>query len=172
MTDKFVVYTSEGDLTPVAPIATSAGASDAGKIAATGSDGRFDITLMPVGVGSDAFTVPAAEALSAGDFVSLIAVSGVVKAHLADWSNGRRAAGFVTSAVTVNGTATVYPLGETNSALSALTPGSHYWLDANGAVRATSGVGDPDNAGYLCQRLGVALSATELLTSSQFVLKL
>jgi hypothetical protein len=172
MTDKFVVFTSDGDLTEVAPITTSSGASDANKLVATGPDGRFDITLMSVGVGSDAFTAVAAEALSAGDFVSLIASSGVAKANLADWTNGRRAVGFVTSAVTTGSTATIYPLGEVNASLSSLTPGGYYWLGANGAVRATSGVGVADNVGYLCQRLGIALSATELLTSPQLVLRL
>ena len=39
-------------------LAVSAGAADAGKLVATGSDGRLDTSLMPVGIGANWLGAP------------------------------------------------------------------------------------------------------------------
>lgn len=144
----------------------SAGAGDAGKIPALGSDGRFDMSMMPNGLGADTHVIPASEALSAGNFVNIWTDSGAVKVRLADNSNGRQADGFVLDAVSSSANATVYPLDGTNSELTGLTPGAAYWLGTAGGVTTTPlDETDVANANKISQYLGKAKSATELITA-------
>jgi hypothetical protein len=147
------------------PIVESVGTADAGKPIATNSAGKVDPTFLPAGIGANTVAATATEALSAGAFVNLYAASGAFSARLADNSNGRPAHGFVQAAVASSGTATVYPLGITNSSLSGLTAGTDYWLGTAGAPTATPlDETDSTNAGHVSQYLGVAKSATELVT--------
>jgi hypothetical protein len=146
-------------------LATSAGAADAGKVVATGPDGRLDLSLMPVGIGANSITCPASEAIAAGKFVNFHANVGVLNVRLADNSNARQADGYVKDAVASAGVATVYPLDSTNSGLTGLAPGTHYWLGtAGGVITAALDPADNANAGKICQELGTAKSATELVT--------
>nr|WP_279088476.1 hypothetical protein [Comamonas thiooxydans] len=146
-------------------LAVSAGAADAGKIVATGSDGRLDTSLMPVGIGANTIIVPASEAIGAGKFVNFYSNAGAMNVRLADNSNGRQADGYVKDAVANAAAATVYPLDTTNTALTGLTPGVRYWLGTAGGVIATAlDSMDTANTGKICQELGVAKSATELVT--------
>ncbi|OPH11517.1 hypothetical protein, partial [Azospirillum brasilense] len=46
-------------------LAVSAGAADAGKLVATGPDGRIDTTLLPSGIGANTTIAPASEAIGA-----------------------------------------------------------------------------------------------------------
>ena len=80
-------------------IQQSTGAADAGKIPALDSSGRFDESLMPLGIGAQVDVLPASEALDAGDYVNIFSDGGVAKARKADNSNGRPADGFVSEAV-------------------------------------------------------------------------
>jgi hypothetical protein len=162
MVQKLVIYDDNGMPRAIEPLTTSTGAADAGKVPGLGPDGRFNDTLMPAGIGADVFTAVAFEALSAGDFVNLFADSGVASVRKADNSNGRAALGFVLEAVAPSATATVQHLGEANSALSGLTVGANYWLGTAGGVTATPI--PPASTGKTVQYLGVAKSATELLT--------
>ncbi|TLX54857.1 hypothetical protein DN824_20455 [Stutzerimonas nosocomialis] len=146
-------------------LATSTGVADAGKIVATGPDGRLDESLMPLGIGADTVTAPASEALGAGKFVNFHDDAGTFSVRLADNSNGRRADGFVIEAVAEAGAATVYPLDGVNSALTGLTPGARYYLGTAGGVTDTPLVEtDPLNANKVSQYVGTAKSATELVT--------
>ena len=147
------------------PVVVSAGAADAGKILAVGDDGRIDETVLPLGIGAQITIAPASESLDAGNFVNLYADSGVMKARKADNSNGRQADGYVKDAVANAAAATVFPLDTTNTALTGLTPGARYWLGtAGGVIVAALDPADTANTGKLCQELGVAKSATELVT--------
>lgn len=146
-------------------LVVSAGAADAGKLVATGSDGRLDPSLLPAGIGANTTIAPASEAIGAGKFVNFHANAGALNVRLADNSNGRQADGFVKDAVASAGSATVYPLDTTNSALTGLTPGSRYWLGtAGGVITAALDPTDTANASKVCQELGTAKSATELVT--------
>ena len=147
-------------------LVVSAGATDAGKMIATNSAGKLDESLLPPGIGADVSIVDASEALGAGDFVNLFAVGGVVKARLADNASGRPANGYVTAAVDADAQATVYPLDSPNTALMGLTPGAEYWLGIAGAVTDTPlDETLTANANKICQCLGKAKSATELITN-------
>lgn len=149
-------------------LVTSAGVADAGKIVATGADGRLDESLMPLGIAAETNQAPATEALGAGSFVNYHDNAGVFSVRLADNSNGRYADGFVIEAFASAATATVYPLDGTNAELSALTPGARYWLGTAGAVTATPlDATDVTNVNKVSQYLGVAKSATELVTDDR-----
>jgi len=140
-------------------INTSAGAGDANKIVATGSDGRIHSSLMPVGIGAETKSITASEALSAGDLVNLWDDGGVSKCRKADASNGRPAHGFVLSPVSADASATVYFEG-TITGLTGLTVGSQYNLSATtpGGISTTI----PTAVGQIYQPIGYAISTTEL----------
>lgn len=146
-------------------LSVSAGAADAGKLVATDSSGKLDVSLMPIGIGANTTICPASEAIGAGKFVNFHSNAGAMNVRLADNSNGRQADGYVKDAVANAAQATVYQLDTTNTALTGLTPGSRYWLGTAGGVIPTAlDPTDTANAGKLCQELGVAKSATELVT--------
>ena len=146
-------------------LAVSAGAADAGKLVATDSAGKLDLSLMPAGLGTNTTTALASEALGAGKFVNFYNNAGVLNVRLADNSNARQAYGYVKEAVLNAAVAMVYPLDTTNSALTGLTPGGRYWLGtAGGVIAAALDATETANAGKICQELGVAKSATELVT--------
>lgn len=147
-------------------IQVSTGAADGGKIAALDDSGRFDISMMPVGVGQSTTNATASEALAAGDFVNLYGNAGTWSVRKADNSNNRPADGFVLAAVANAATATVYPLDSPNTARSGLAVGADYWLGIAGAVTNTPlDETVAGNAGKISQYLGKAKSATELLTT-------
>lgn len=166
-TQKFLALVS-GIYSQIAGLVASAGAADAGKLVATGPDGRLDGTVMPLGIGANTTQAVASEAIGAGKFVNFHANAGEMNVRLADNSNGRYADGFVKDAVASAGTATVYPLDSTNAALTGLTPGSRYWLGTAGGVTETPlDETDAANANKVSQYLGVAKSATELVTDDR-----
>lgn len=146
-------------------IVTSAGSGDAGKIPALDSSGRIDESMMPVGIGTATVQAVASETLGVGKFVNFFDDDGVFSARLADNSNARHADGFVLKQFTASQTATIYPLDEVNAELSGLTVGVRYWLGTAGDVTATPlDETDSGNVGCVSQYIGVAKSATELIT--------
>ncbi|MBE9178585.1 hypothetical protein IQ268_08440 [Oculatella sp. LEGE 06141] len=151
----------DGIRTLINAITASGGAADANKIVATGTDGRLDQSLMPIGVAADTDTILASEALSAGDFVNIWLDSGTRKVRKADASNNRAANGFVLSAVSNGQNATVFCQGR-NTAVSGMPPGGVVWLSATtpGAASITPPATTP---GYIVQQLGFAPSATAIL---------
>lgn len=149
-------------------LAVSAGAADAGKLVSTGSDGKLDASLMPVGIGANTTIAMASEAIGAGKFVNFHSNAGALGVRLADNSNGRQADGYVKDAVLNAVQATVYPLDTTNASMTELVPGARYWLGtAGGTISAALDPMDSANAGKICQELGVAKSTTELVTDDQ-----
>lgn len=143
----------------------SAGVANAGDIVGLGPDGRLDESVLPVGIGANTTQATASEAIGAGKFVNYHESGGALAVRLADNSNGRHADGFVLEAVSSAGTATVYPLDGTNAQLTGLTVGGRYWLGTAGGVTAAPlDETDAANANKISQYLGVAKSATELVT--------
>lgn len=144
----------------------SSGASDAGRIPATGADGRLDSSLLPVGIGANTTLAAASEAIGAGKYVQFHDAAGVFSIRLADNSNGRFADGFVLVAVTANAIGTVYPLDSVNTALTGLADGTRYYLGLAGGVLAVPlDETVPANVNKVSQYLGVAKSSTELVTT-------
>ena len=151
---------TDGRVAEVAAIDTTTGASDAGKIVATGSDGKIASTLMPTGIGADSLAVTASENLTAGDFVNLWLDTGTVKARKADaTTEGKEADGFIKESALSGATATVYFEG-TNTNLTGLTAGARYYLSATTAGLATATA--PTGTGKVVQYLGRASSTTSI----------
>lgn len=157
MSDKYLAQVA-GVLTEKAALVTSAGAGDAGKIPGLDSGGRLDSSLMPVGIAADTKAIVTSEALAAGDFVNVWNSTGA-KVRKGDGSvAGKQVHGFVLAAFGSGATATVYFEG-TNNQVTGMTPGDVF-LSATTPGTAT---GTPPSAtGQTVQRLGVAVSATEI----------
>lgn len=153
---KFIVLES-GRKKQKQAIDTSTGVTDANKILRTDSTGKIDSSFLPNGIGDDAKILEASEAIDAGDFVNIFDDGGVAKIRKADASNDRPANGFVTTAIVLGASDKVFFEGA-NDALSGLTIGARYYLDAAGNVTTTA----KSAAGELHQFLGVACGATEL----------
>ena len=138
--------------------ATSAGASDAGKVVQLDGSGRLDNSVMPVGIGADTKVMIASEALAAGDFINVWSDASAFKVRKADaTTGGKRAHGFVLSAVASGANATVYFEGE-NTAVTGMTPGDVFLGTTAGRAQAAA----PTGSGQAVQRIGVATSATSV----------
>lgn len=143
-------------------INTSAGAGDAAKIARLDASGRWDPSMMPVGIVAETMTIVASEALAAGALVNIWSNAGVLSARNADGSAaGKPADGFVLSAVANAANALVYLEEAMITGLSGLTLGSDAFLSTTVAGAITNTI--PTGAGKVAQQVGKALSATTIL---------
>lgn len=154
---KFLAHDGSGGIQEVVSVQTG-GAPSADKVPSLDANGRLDVTMMPSGVGADTSVVVASGALAAGDFVNLFNDGGTAKVRKADASsNVAPAHGFVLAAVTDGGNATVYWEG-TNTAVTGQTPGQVFLSTTAGAAQAAA----PSTSGQIVQKLGIAVSATEI----------
>lgn len=155
-THKLQQINTNGTKQEYAGKATSSGAGDAGEFMILGPDGKADITFMPNGVAADAVSATAGEALAAGDFVYITNTGTVMKADATVIAKAAR--GYTLVSVLNAALATIY-FDESNSALSAMTPGATYYLSTTpGAVTTTA----PTGTGNIVQEIGFASSATNL----------
>lgn len=140
----------------------SAGNGDAGKLPQLDATGKLDNSVLPVGVGAETFTGVASEALSAGNFVNIYTNGGVMNVRKADASvAGKEANGFVLTAVSASGTATVFAISQTNTQLTGLTAGAIYYLsDSTPGGVATAA---PTTSAHVVQQLGRASSTTAMV---------
>jgi hypothetical protein len=150
------LYNNAGTLTEREALVSSAGAADAGKIPALDAAGRFDASMMPVGIGADTASILASENIAAGDYVNVWNDAGAFKIRKADaTTNGKRAHGFVLAAVAAGASGTVYFEG-TNTQVSGQTPGEVFLATTAGTGAASA----PTASGNVVQRIGVAVGAT------------
>ncbi len=155
--DKYL-YNNAGTITEKAAVQSSAGATDAGKVAALDSTGRIDASMMPTGIGADTALISASEALAAGDYVNVWNSAGAFKVRKADATTaGKEAHGFVLAAVASGASATVYFEGP-NTQVSGQTAGPVFLSTTAGTGSATP----PSGSGNVVQRLGFATSATSV----------
>jgi hypothetical protein len=160
MADKYIKLNQNGYLEEVVATSISTGVDSAGKIIALDAQGKIDSSLLPTGVGEEVKVLPTYEALAAGDFVNVFSDAGTIKVRKADASSiGKGADGFVLQSYGASVDANVYLAGF-NNALSGLTGGSVYFLSdvTPGAISLTP----PTTAGHVVQRIGKAVSATEM----------
>lgn len=155
--------TIDKDFLPYRFITQGGSPGHAGMSAILDSNGKWDISLMPDGVGAEVSLLPAFEALSAGNFCNIFLDTGVGKARKADNSTSAKSAhGFVLAAFGSGATATIYGISNKNHQLSGLTIGADYWLGTGGGVSATS----PTANNSWVQHLGVAETATRMVFSN------
>jgi hypothetical protein len=157
MADKYI-RNNAGVLTEKEATVVSGGAGDAGEIVALDSTGRLDQTVMPVGIGPDVSTISASENLAAGDFVNVYNDAGTAKVRKADaTTTGKFAHGYVLASFNSGTNATVYFEGS-NTQVSGATAGEVFLSTSAGGFTSTA----PSASGNVVQRLGVAVSATEI----------
>lgn len=159
-----------GKIKEIVATIVSNGAANANQIVALDSTGRLDQSVMPVGISAEIITATASEALSAGAFVNLYNNAGALGCRNANAStNATPAHGFVLNAVAANASATVYLLGQANTALTSLTIGQDYWLSTvAGGVTSTP----PSTTGNIVQLVGRAHSTSALVFSSEETIEL
>jgi len=104
--------------------------------------------------------ITASEAIAAGALINLWTDGGNIAMRNANATDTTKSSdGFVKVAVSSGATAPYFANGETNDALSGLTPGATYYLDTTaGQITATP----PATSGNGLQTVGKALSASEL----------
>lgn len=156
---KYIALTA-GVLTEETAINTTAGAADAGKVIRTDASGLLPVTMLPTGVGVEAITVTASEAISAGAFVNLWNSTGL-KARNADATVvGKEAIGFALTSIASAGSGLIYLLATQNSAVTGKTVGARQWLSTTpGSSTETA----PTATGNIVQQLGFATSATNIV---------
>lgn len=158
--DKFIKLVN-GELTESVPVASSSGATDANKIVQTDASGKLDVSLMPVGIGSETDDIMCSENLSNGNFVNIHAVGGVIKCRKADAStSGKEAHGFVMSGYTTGDIAKVYRISQSNTQLTGKTVGAKQYLSVTTAGSTQETV--PTGSGQVVQFIGIAISATTI----------
>ena len=156
---KFLKFVN-GVITSVSSVTTSAGVADEGKIPALDATGKLDATLLPDGVAGGTETIvtlTAVVALAAGQ---LVYVNSSGQAALSEVSGGTKhhAHGFVNTAIASGASGEVSFSGVVDG-LTGLTTGTEYFIDAAGGITATA----PSASDTIYQKIGVAISATELL---------
>lgn len=154
---KFIQHDTAGGLREIEATQTG-GAPGADKIPSLDANGRLDATMMPTGIGADTGVLEASGALSAGDFVNVFDDAGTPKVRKADASAiGTIAHGFVLEAVADAANATVYFEGA-NTAVTGQTAGQVFLTATAGVAGGTA----PTTSGQVVQKLGVAVSATQI----------
>lgn len=160
MVDKFVARNPTTGLMEHNTAVVVGGVGNAGKIAALGPTGRWDESMMPVGIVADSLLANSAEALTAGDYCYVNSSGEIARASAA--SGGNAATGFVLSNSNISEQNRIYFEGR-NTAHTGLTVGVRYYLSDTtpGGVRNTP---VPDSPGKLHQQIGTAVAATEMNT--------
>lgn len=160
MVDKYLDYdTGLGHPKRNTPVVTSAGAGDAGKLAALDANGKWDPTTMPTGFGDETASIVTSENLVAGNLVNVYNNAGTPTARKADGSTtGKQCDGFVIAASTSPAAALVYFDGFNNSVTGLL--GGPVYLSQTTPGLATNTI--PTTAGGIAQRVGRAVTATSL----------
>lgn len=107
---------------------------------------------------NDSGTLVTTEQLHSGDLVNVYTDAGQPRVRRASAAAvGKEAHGYVLTSATVGEGVTVYFEG-TNTQVTALTPGPQYLSATSGLCSSSA----PSSSGNVVQRVGVALSATEL----------
>lgn len=158
MADKYLKQFG-GQFAEQEALQASAGAGDAGKIPALDAAGKVSQTMMPTGVGPDVKNIMTSEGLADGDLVNVWNDAGTGKVRKADAStSGKEAHGFVRAAYG-NGVLAEVHFEGSNPSQTGMTAGPVFLSDVTPG-RATNAI--PAGTGKIVQRVGFAVSATEL----------
>lgn len=147
---------SDGTEEEYSGVSASTGATEAGDFVALASNGKLDPSLFPENIGADVLNFTSGEALAAGDFIYIESAGTIAKADATVVA--KKAVGYVKSSVASGVAVNVY-FDDSNDSLTALTPGTTYYLDVTaGSVTATP----PTATGNILQELGIAVNATTI----------
>lgn len=142
----------------------------ADSLVGTNSTGTIDPSFLPTGVGPEIFTATATETIASGAFVNIFNNSGVISVRNADaTTNGKPADGFVLAAYVSTNVATVYIVGQLNTALTGLTLGAKYFLSTTpGAITTTPATA----TGNIVQEIGKADKTTEMAFAPKLIIEI
>jgi len=158
MANKYLQLGTSGFPEEAEANAASAGAGDAGKLVALNASGDIDASMLPPGAEANVETIECTETLTDGNFVNIYESTGV-KCRKADATdNTKPAHGFVLANVTSGQNASVYTHG-VNNGLTGLNEGVAQFLHTTAGERSET---PPSSTGNVVQRLGFAISPTEL----------
>jgi len=164
-----VINPATGLIERIDAIATSNDSPD--HLIKTDANGKIAESFMPAGIGSEIKNMPATETMSAPVIVNVFYDVDVVKARKADASmGGKQAVGYVITAVSSAGDTAEVRFDGIISGFSELTPGATYFLSEDTAGQITDT--PPSTTGSYIQRIGVALSANQLLFEPKSPIKL
>lgn len=160
---KYVNLNTTGDYEEVTPVSVSTGVSEAAKIIETDASGRIDISFLPAAIGPEGKNITASEALAAGDFVNVWDDAGTPKIRKANATTvGKRADGFVIAGVASGAVGFVYLRG-LNDQVAGAVAGLVFLSTTPGGFTPTA----PTVAGNIVQKIGTAVSATEISFEAQ-----
>ena len=169
MADKYLKNVN-GQIAEATATVTGGSETEAGDIVALDAGGKLSSSIMPIGIGADTESIPAFENLSAGDVVNIFNNAGTRGVRKADASNGRRAHGFINSAVASAAAALVYKKGTiTGVVIAAADVGLPYYLDTNGGHTKTAPIVDGSTVmtGHLSQEIGYSVGTSALCFEAQ-----
>lgn len=161
--EKFIgIDTTTGLEKEFQAINTSSGAGDAAKIISTNAQGKIDVTFLPDGIGADAVSIEASEALAANDLVNVWNDGGTAKLRKANATDDSKPAhGFVKDNVTSGAQGTIFFNGFI-SGQSGLEPGNTVWLSASTSGAIEDDATNLQTSGNLLQTVGIAISTTQI----------
>lgn len=158
---KMIELTAAGvihkDFLPYRFITVGGSAGHSGMSAILDSTGRWDISLMPVGIGAEVIIDTTTDTLSAGNFCNIH--SGGIRLAT-NTSAPFHANGFVLSGFAASVTATMFGVSNINTVVSAAKGSTYYLGTAGGIILA---VALPTANGNIVQRLGTAHSTSAML---------
>ena len=155
--EKFLQHNGVGGFNEVEAV-QAGGAGSADRIPSLDSNGRLPDTMLPTGIGADTAMIASSEDLAAGDFVDVYNNAGTANVRKADaTTSGKPAVGFVKAATVSGASATVFFSG-INDSVTGQTPGAAFLGTTAGAAASTA----PSASNNIVQRIGIALSATEI----------
>lgn len=154
---KILSVDASGNTIEITGKSSSAGAADAGTLVQLGSDGKIDASALPNGIGADAVSFVASEAIASGAFVNITS-DGKMRNAVAT-AIGFQAHGYVNANVASGASGTVN-FDDTNTGVTGLTPGATYFLSAGTAGGVVTA--PPTATGQILQKLGVATSTTSI----------
>jgi hypothetical protein len=162
---KYFGLSSSGAPQQFSTVNTSGGAGDADKIPALDAGGKISMTMMPSGIGADTRTVTAGETLAAGDLIYLDSAGEAFKADAN--VEAKAAVGFVLAGITAAASGTAYFGSGIITGLSGLTAGSFYFLSNSTPGSRALYASLTFSAGDIIQKVGYALSSSELYFEPQ-----
>lgn len=169
MADKYLALVA-GKKKEIEATVTSGGVANAGDIPALDSGGHLSATVMPSGIGPEAVTITAAEAISQWDLINIYLDGATLKGRKADGGTNKYVAhAYAPAAIDSAAEGTVYSDGWITGV--GLTPGADYYLDnVAGAYCLAAAI--PASTGEIVQKIGYAVSATQLVFAPEAEIEL
>lgn len=137
-TGKTLLRRVAGKLVEIVGVVVSMGGANAYDIPALDGTGKFDVSLLPVGVGPDVSILPASEAIGDSKWVNIWVdtADSILKVRLADNSNSREANGWAKVGGALGANIVIYH-DAPNDGVTGCTPATRQYLGTLGGQTET-----------------------------------